>query len=700
MNILFLVIAVLLLGLCSHAIAEGLTWVENGQPRAAVIVPDDALPIADYAAQELVEHVRLATGATLPVVSEGQAGGVAGGRIYVGDTRAAKDAGIDVSTLGDEVFVLRGGKGALYIAGRDGKGHPLNFNNPDSGTLWGVYEVLERVLKVRWLWPGELGTVVPRVATVRSPDFDETVPPRFHLRRIRLYDRWEGDSVSVALTEQRDAQAKGIAFSEEGYQRYLHDQLVFMRRHRMGNTSREVSTQHGFEGWWERYGKEHPEWFQQLPEGDMLDEWRRRFGSMWGLPLDKAHGQRGPADLESPNLVSMCVSNKELQREIVRRWQEERAKNPGKFVPLQLGENDISAYCTCDACRALDDLQPGEAEMAAMPPSVRGMYEPMNVARRYTMFWKSVYDMAAEIDPDVVITALVYLNYFVCPDDVTLNKNTVLPFVPWGGWWFPRDPREQEWVRDQWRKWQRTGATLVYRPNYTWNGASMPHVYAHQMADIYQFTLRHGADGFDFDMLNGQWAVNGTTLYLLHRLHEHPEMGVEELLEEYYLAFGPAAPHVKAYFDYWEVHTTANGLIAGEVMGRNKANNLHTYLRAAHDFYPPESFDRAEAILNKARDAVEGNADPLYARRVDFLAKGLAHARMTARLSALFAEKADPERIRQLVEELVAFRRETEGLCIADFTKAGGDELKSFGDGFDFTVKTMPYKPVEMKWEK
>ena len=39
-----------------------------------------------------------------------------------------------------------------------------------SGTLLGVYEVLEDYLGVRWLWPGDLGTYVPRRNTIVIPD--------------------------------------------------------------------------------------------------------------------------------------------------------------------------------------------------------------------------------------------------------------------------------------------------------------------------------------------------------------------------------------------------------------------------------------------------------------------------------------------------------------------------------------------------
>src|SRR5207247_2729133 len=56
--------------------------------------------------------------------------------------------------------------------------NPLSTHNVHSGPLFGVYEVLDRYLGVRWLWPGELGTFVPRKSTIESAILDETVAPR------------------------------------------------------------------------------------------------------------------------------------------------------------------------------------------------------------------------------------------------------------------------------------------------------------------------------------------------------------------------------------------------------------------------------------------------------------------------------------------------------------------------------------------
>jgi hypothetical protein len=216
------------------------------------------------------------------------------------------------------------------------------------------------------------------------------------------------------------------------------------------------------------------------------------------------------------------------------------------------------------------------------------------------------------------------------------------------------------------------------------------------MADEFQFTARNGSIATDFDSLNGQWAANGTTLYLLFRLHVRPEADVEGLLDEYYQAFGPAGPQVKAYFDFWEHHSTSNRLVSADVMRRNHADNQYAYLRAAYELYPTQTFVRAEAILKQAADAAR-ESDPLYGRRVEFLQLGLEHARMVRQLSELFSAKAPQDTIRRHVEDLVAFRRRTEHLIIADFMRAANSENAAFGKDFDFNLYPMARPQITIK---
>ena len=178
-----LILAMLLPGSRGATAPAEIQIVRDGQAMASIVLPDQPTPVARYAAQELVYHVAKATGATLRVLPEAEASGP-GPLVYVGPCRAAKESGIDVTRLPAEAFVLKSAGNHLFIAGNDSSGDPLD---PDTraGTVFGVYEWLEVNLKVRWLWPGELGTYVPRTRTLTAGKMDRTSTPRLLQRRVR-----------------------------------------------------------------------------------------------------------------------------------------------------------------------------------------------------------------------------------------------------------------------------------------------------------------------------------------------------------------------------------------------------------------------------------------------------------------------------------------------------------------------------------
>ncbi len=125
-----------------------LTLVEQGEPRAAIVLPD--APDADekLAADELVEHIRLITGAILPV----ETGVAANGMVAIRVVRAA-DAALDdlIRETGDDPWAF-----ALVA---DGQGVQLRGLSA-VGTLTAAYELLEQ-LGVRWYMPGDIGRVLP-----------------------------------------------------------------------------------------------------------------------------------------------------------------------------------------------------------------------------------------------------------------------------------------------------------------------------------------------------------------------------------------------------------------------------------------------------------------------------------------------------------------------------------------------------------
>ena len=139
--------ALLLSALPVHA---DVALVSGGVSRAVLVTADHPTRVVRYAAEEMVHHVGKATGVILEVRTESEAKTGALPHIYLGDSRAVHEAGIDVEKLAAEAFVLRVKNDFVFIAGNDGGGDPLD---PDTraGTLWGVYEWLDRDLGVRWL---------------------------------------------------------------------------------------------------------------------------------------------------------------------------------------------------------------------------------------------------------------------------------------------------------------------------------------------------------------------------------------------------------------------------------------------------------------------------------------------------------------------------------------------------------------------
>ncbi len=664
---------------CSSDELSKTVWVENGKLQAVIIIADKPYEIASYAANELGYHIKLATGLSISVKSESDYSPDDGNRIFIGQSNAAKKAGINWNKLESEQFVILKKENDLFIVGNDTEGDPLDSRNNNSGTLWGVYEVIEQILGVRWLWPGELGTVVPKTDHIEIGQWNKVIKPVLSRRNIRTFSQnWNENSPF-----------KNGFSSKEAYDNYKKDERIFLRRHRMGRSDDpRPYTGHSFNNWWSEYGNEHPEWFQKLPESKMANEWKKQYKSFYpiynNIPENGWENYRGPVKYDDKLLTSMCVSNTKLHHEIINRWKEQRENNQAIKHIIHIGENDTPALCTCDNCTALDEPQLNADEFKQLPEYVKVPYTPMNAGRRYALFWKNIHQLAQKEDQDVIVTAFIYFNYFVAPEDVKLHKNIILGFVPWDEWWFPRDPNEQKWLYEQWQKWQNTGATLYYRPNYMLNGGSMPHVFARQMADELTFFCKNGAIGTDFDSMTGQWAVNGTTLYLLCRLQNLPNISTEELLDEYYCAFGPAALQIKAYFDFWESHTNLIRAMSGF------GGSLEKYNQYIYKIFPPESFKQAKSILNKALNNVINNDNKQYELRIKFLQKGLEHAEKEAILSNLFNEADTNEKaLINALQDLIEFRHENEYLNIANFYFSAFNDISSWGDKINSLISKL-----------
>ena len=202
----------------------------------------------------------------------------------------------------------------------------------------------------------------------------------------------------------------------------------------------------------------------------------------------------------------------------------------------------------------------------------------------------------------------------------------LIVYVPAIG--FPYTRQMGEGFRANWSGWSRLGAKLVLRPNLMHAGANLPIFYARQIAADFSYAAEHGMVGTYFDSLLGAWSAQGPTLYVLTRIHLHPDWSADRILDEYYSCFGPAEAGVRSYFGYWERHSDALDPDRVRQYGvEERGGSFKNYVRIAHRLFAPEHFALARALLDTARR--QAGEDARTQRRVAYLEQGLTDAELT-----------------------------------------------------------------------
>ncbi|MFO8080942.1 MAG: DUF4838 domain-containing protein [Armatimonadota bacterium] len=319
----------------------------------------------------------------------------------------------------------------------------------------------------------------------------------------------------------------------------------------------------------------------------------------------------------------------------------------------------------CEKCLAWDVPDPGQDFEARVRqshenfealPTNEFRWDPGlgSVSDRYAKFYLAVQELAREHDPDAIVMGYAYGNYRKPPLETKLNENVIIGYVP--RLRFPDTAENLQDRRAEWQGWNDAGARLLLRPNYFLYGHNMPHIFAEQFGREFSFCARNGMVGTDFDSLTAMWGTQGPNLYVLGRMHAWPEAEPQQVLAEYYDGFGPAATQVRAYFDYWAERSK-------EISPEIADAGWHGYIPRMHELWTPAMFAEGAALLDRAVGAAEGSG--VYADRVEFLQKGLEHARLTAEASRAFAEEGVAEQINAMAR-LNEFREGLEDTNVAN----------------------------------
>ena len=544
-------LAALLLSPLATLHAADTFLVENGLPRAEIIISDKPTRMARLAAQELQDQIVKISGARLPIVTQPTGKAV---KIFVGVSaqspikaeglqhgayRIAKGADWMVLIGDDSDFTpiapFAQGNGDITRAqaewealthsnwGMPGRGVykyrlklPGDIGKPEGAVtaknetldVWGLDERgsfnavcgLLHKLGARWYLPGELGEVMPSMKTIALPRLDETVRPDFALRQFNFRFATAGPETS------KWAMRLGTRNSEK-----------LQIAHGMATMTQNDAT-----------FAAHPEWF-----------------AFYG-------GKRGYKPGYDKN--QLCYSNEELFRETVRYARAQLDTYMFESVSI-MPPDGYTSICQCEKCKGKDSPERNE----------RGLLSDY--------VWDFVNRVAKEVGkthPHAKVMNCAYGSYALPPLRIDKLESNVLVGIVGGrrpmnkGKHVVEGEAAPEALRAAWMK--KTDNPIINFENYPFTDrgwylpAFAPHAIGSGVNAIKDKAL--GEDIWltvrqDFDKVG--IGFNHFLVYFTARMYwGGKDADVDAIFREYCrLFYGPAEQEMLAFFTYCEANWAA-----------------------------------------------------------------------------------------------------------------------------------------------
>ena len=629
---------------------------EKGEARASILISPTASASTQKAAKELSVALGKITGGTFAIEREdpnrwtrqedGTWQSVQKDRVtllVVGETQLGEAAGISGKDLPAEGTRLVTRNNALFLLGSEKSSRGVSLQGPE----FAVSSFLERHAGVRWLWPGELGSVYPRHPDLQIRPMEETDAPAIAMRKMRNLggggkrfhnpETVDASAMDKEALEPQGSIGKRITQSLDLMGRPVSKHLArfpetypWFARMRLGS-SVILRCTHAFDGWYEKYFASHPEWFALQPSG---------------------------LRVQRPVREQLCFADPGVVRASAEMVLQQLADEP-ELTAASISPNDGSGENFFDMSEMSRRLDPPNA------PKINFSYRLGGVALeapypslsdRICTFYRAVAEEVARKNPAAMVGVTAYSYYRRPPLRVTLPDNVIVAFV---GLVY-LDNRTLQRDRESWEGWAAKTKNLILRPNLFHGGHGMPLNYARRLAADFRRCYETGLIGTDFDSVLNHWATQGLNYYVLSRMLWDPSLDANQLIEDYCRAgFGAAATSVRAYFDELEkvtdrigegiAETMEQGIRDEEIMDSAQASR-DLFFQKIPDFYSVEVLEKLRRHLLQAVD--QAKAEPEALRRVEFLMQGLEYAEQQRRVFSMYRdEKADPAQVRRAIED-------------------------------------------------
>lgn len=453
-----------------------------------ITYPEKHLQVEKIAADELAEYLSKSVGAKTKVIPESKLKTANEADAYIGKCKFTRTQDFYVEKLKQEGFQIAVKNGKLFVYGDDGKGKPFSSANR-TGTLFGVYDFLEKELGITWIWPGENGEDVPRYKELKLKSFLRIDYPRLENRELKLssaYHKYEpdpGDLFEIWFKRMK------LSYVQKSW--FGHSGGLYMTA-RAGKESYEKV-------------KQHPEWL-----------------ALWNGE------RRGP---------HYCLSNKEFRDHIVDQCiNNRRNKN---FSIVSVSPNDGWGFCECENCRALD---PAVTDYSTDIP---------NLSNRHWGYANYIAKEVKKRAPGLGVGMIAYTAYNQPPTNIDKFEGNLYTQLCYSVAYFIKPDLKKKFL-DNISKWSAKGLKFhmyEYWGMHYW--MDLPCIWTEEIKNGLPLLYKGGLLGVKSES-SKNFATQGPNYYLASHMMWNPEIDADKVLNRFYKAFGPAAGNIRKYYETFE----------------------------------------------------------------------------------------------------------------------------------------------------
>lgn len=570
----------------------------KGSAMAAILINDKATKAETFAATELAMYLSKITGA----------------KFLITNKKTKKDVHIHIQKgepgLGPQAFRIHTVGNDIMLTGFD-----------DAGVEFAVYTFLEKYLGVRWLWPGELGEVVPFKTFLSVGDIDDMQKPDFVWR-----NRGPGGAAWGATSGPTELHSRELMMGIT--KEHQQEVQLWEKRNKWGGW--KVYGGHNLSEIFPpaMYASSHPEYYA-LVKGKR---------AVPGPDYDNKH--EGQICTTEPGVIKTAVE-----------WVNNFYDTHSDYLGVHISMNDGIGFCECARCLSLDSGETMKAEGIDIQEAKGNSPEERVITDRIFTFANQIAEQVQKKHPGKFIFCFAYGPMILPPRKIQLHPQVVPQYTLWSAYMHANSAirHGHETLAAEWAAKANQVAIYEYHINGSWPG--LHRLAMTNYSENIRFLKRKGIQLYQTQS-GDEFGTNGLNYYVTGKLLWNTSTKEKEVLNDFYeKGFESAAAPVRRFHERMEKawtdaskngkDVTCNSL---EDTGLAELFNEQLFIDGIADLDLAERLSSTETIK----------------KRIAFYRQGLYYTRLT--VEAVSAAKAlGPTPTRQLLTSaLKAISRRTE----------------------------------------